>query len=79
MLQEGRLKIKHELPNSSTAWLRHTQTVRGNTTHYDIRHDTTVSGEHVVHVMLGDVPIKGSPVGFSVLPDKPDPERVRRA
>lgn len=77
MLQEGALQIHHHLPNSERSQLRYTSLVRGGMTQYDIRHDTAVAGEHEVHVMLGDVPIKGSPVTFAVLPDKPDPERCR--
>ena len=45
--------------------------------HLHLTCDTAVSGEHQVHIMIGDTPIRGSPVTFTVLPDKPDPERCK--
>jgi len=77
VVQEGQLQIQHQLPNETKTLLKYTQQVRGGTTQYDIKHDTSVSGDHEIHIMLGETPIKGSPVTFTVLPDKPDPERCK--
>ena len=40
---------------------------------YDVRMDTTMSGEHLIHILLGGLPIKGSPVAFKVHDAQPDP------
>jgi len=77
VVQEGQLVIRHDLPNGTHALLKYNQQVRGGTTLYDIKHDTAFSGQHEIHVMLGTTPIKGSPVTFAVLPDKPDPEKCK--
>lgn len=78
VVQEDSLKIAHELPDGAgTNYLKYSTAVRGGHTQYDVRHDTAVSGEHQVHIMIGDTPIRGSPVTFTVLPDKPDPERCK--
>ena len=44
---------------------------------FDIRHETEKSGQHEVHVMLDDAPIKNSPALYTVQPDKAVPSTSR--
>ena len=73
VLPEGALRVFHHLPTGIVAELTYSTNARGGVTSYDIRHDASVAGAHSVHIVLNGEQIKGSPVAFSVLPDKPDP------
>ena len=70
---DGALRVVHGSPDGSEEELSYTTQVRAGVTSYDIRHDTIKAGEHLVNILLNGLPIKGSPVPFSVEPDKPDP------
>ena len=72
-LAEGALKIIHKLPNGVLSSLAYTTTQKSNLTSYDIRHDTAIAGQHEVEILLDGKPVKGSPVRFSVEPDKAEP------
>ena len=41
----------------------------------EVRYEAIVAGEHELQVFLDDAPIKGSPVGFLVLPAPPTPQQ----
>ncbi len=72
-LPEEALAIVHHLPSGERHSLGYTQTSKGGSTSYDIRHDLAMAGEHAVHILLYNTPIRGSPVTFTVQPSKPDP------
>ena len=77
VVPEGLLQVRHEFPNGDASMLKYTTQMRGGMTQYDIKHDTSVSGDHKIHIEVTGEPIQGSPVTFSVLPDRPDPEKSR--
>lgn len=77
VLPEDALKIVHKRPNGSEHQLHYTQSQKSGQWVFDIRHDTAVSGAHSVDVLLFDTPIRGSPVTFTVQPDKPDPTNCK--
>ena len=76
-LPESGLDVVHKLPDGHVTGLGYTTQQRGGLTSYDIRHDTTYAGAHEIDVLLNGVSIKGSPVCFSVMPDKPDPTNCK--
>lgn len=73
VLPDGALKVIHTLPDGSQTELSYSTLQRGGQTTYDVKHDTTLAGDHSVAILLSGSSIKGSPVEFTVLPDKPDP------
>jgi len=54
-----------------------TQQTKGGHSTYEVRHDVSNAGLHHVDLLLWDTPIQGSPVSFTVLPDKPDPVNTK--
>ena len=72
-LPEGAMSVTQKLPNGTEATLQCNIQSKGGQQTYEVRHDTSMAGTHHVHVHMFDTPIVGSPVAFTVLPDKPDP------